>query len=131
MTFTMLAGMMDTAGQSVRVLAWGRTTSNANAKTLKGYFGATQVLGGSGAVLTVSEAGNWAAGFQVLMTGAATQRAVAQAVCGPAGSQVSACVAAVTTPTQTLANSVEIKFTGEATATNDIMQDGMVIMLVP
>jgi hypothetical protein len=131
MAFTVLAGMMDTEGQSIRVIAWGKTANNANAKTLKAYFGATQVLGGSGAVLTVSEAGNWACGFQVLRDSATTQRAVAQAVCGPAGTQSSVCVGAVTAPGETLANSVEIKFTGTATADNDITQHGMVVTLVP
>jgi hypothetical protein len=131
MTFTVLAGMLASSGQSIRVLAWGRTANNANGKTLKAYFGATQVLGGSGAVFTVSEAGNWACGFQVVRTGAATQRAVAQAACGPAGTQVSVCVGGVTTPGETLSNSVLIKFTGTGTANNDIVQDGMIITLVP
>lgn len=131
MTFTVLAGMLDTNGQSIRVIAWGRTANNANAKTLKAYWGATQVLGGSGAVFTVSEAGHWACGFQVLRDSAATQRVFGQAMCGPAGSNVSVCVGAGFAANETLANPVTIKFTGTATANNDIEQDGMIITLVP
>lgn len=131
MTYTLPAGTLDVDGRSVRVLAWGKTENNANGKTIKAYFGATQVLGGSGAVLTVSEAGNWMCGFQVLRDAAATQRAVAQLSCGPAGSPATVSVGAVTAPGETLSGTVEIKFTGTATTDDDITMEGMVVTFFP
>lgn len=127
MTYTMPAATLATNGQAVKVLAWGKTASNANAKTLKAYFGATQVLGGSGAVLATSEAGHWLCGFVVMRSAATTQRATAQAVCGPEATQVTVCVGGVSQPAETLANAVVIKLTGTATADNDITQEGMLI----
>lgn len=130
MLYTLPAGTLSTDGMAVKVIAWGHTANNANSKNLKAYFGATQLLGGAGALLTVSETGSWMAGFVVVRTAAATQRAAAQVVSGPAGSTITASVAGVTTPAETLSGTVDIKFTGEATTNDDITQEGMIVTLL-
>jgi hypothetical protein len=129
MTKALDAGVLNTDLMSIGVLAWGKTANNANAKTIKGYFGATQVFAGSGAVLTVSELGNWIAGFRVMRLTATTQTAAAQFLCGPAGAAASKSFQATTSPAETLSNAITVKFTGEATTDDDITQEGMVIML--
>lgn len=130
MSYTLPASTLTTNGMAVKVIAWGHTANNANAKTLKGYFGATQVFGGSGISLTVSELGSWMAGFVVMRTGAATQACAAQVCGGPAGSGVTLASVTATTPAETLSGTVLIKFTGQATSDNDVTQEGFVVELL-
>ena len=126
MTYTLPAATLEADGRSIKIIAWGVTTNNANAKTLKVKWGGTTLLTIS---LTTSEAGSWMAGAEVIRTGAATQRAVCQVACGPAGSSTTASSGAVTAPAENLANAVIIKLTGTATTNDDIQQQGMIISL--
>jgi len=130
MSYTLPASTLDSNGRAVKVIAWGHTANNANAKTLKAYFGATQVLGGAGISLTVSELGSWMAGFVVMRTGAGAQACAAQIVSGPAGGGVTVSSATVTTPAETLSGTVVVKFTGEATSDDDITQEGLIVELL-
>lgn len=125
-TYSLPAATLTTSEAGVRILAWGTTTNTANAKTIKLYFGTDALLT---LTPTVSEAGKWMIGAHVVRTGAATQLACAQGVCGPANTSLTATSANVSSPTQTLANAVTIKCTGEATANDDIIQAGMVVRL--
>jgi len=129
MTYSLPASTLSADGKAVKVIAWGHSANNANAKVLKAYFGATQLLGGSGFSLTASETGSWCVGFVVLRTGAATQRAVAQGGSGPAGSSFTATAGAATTPGETLSGAITIKLTGTATTNDDITQEGMLVLL--
>ena len=125
-TFSLPAAMLTETGAGVRILAWGTTANNADAKTIKLYFGTDEILSLSA---TVSEAGMWMIGAHVVRTGAATQLAVASGTCGPADSTITATSSDTSSPTQTLANAVTIKCTGEATTNDDIEQLGMVVRL--
>ena len=125
-TYSLPAATLGVNGTGVRILCWGTTANNANAKTIKLYFGTDSLLT---LTPTVSEAGMWMVGAHVMRTGAATQIACAAGQCGPTNTTVTATSGNVSSPTQTLANAVTIKCTGEATANDDITQEGMVVRL--
>ena len=120
MTYTLPAAAMEATNRAVRITAWGTTANNANVKTLKMKFGATNIMTNA---LTQSVAGAWCVQGIVIRTGAATQISLAKleenAV---ANSDVE-----TGTPAETLSGAVVIKCTGEATDNNDIVQLGMIV----
>ena len=121
MTYPLPAKTLADNGRGVRVTAWGDAANNANAKTLKVYFGATEVLS---TALTASQVGTWRVVMEVIRTGAATQVAIAQLNQGGATTIVDA---ETDSPTSDLDAAVTIKLTGTATANDDIRQFGMVV----
>lgn len=117
MTFSLPANTMRSTGAGIRIVAWGTKANNANAKTLKLYFGTTAIMTTS---LGTSAAGNWRITAEVLRTGASTQ------------DWNSAMVGTDTdiekgTATETETSAITIKCTGDATATNDIVQEGLIV----
>lgn len=108
----------------LRITAWGITANNANAKTLKMYFGSQVILTFA---FTTSQANTWRAVAEVFSTGTDAQDYVAQLTqAGTAsGSDVES-----GTATQDDGAAITIKCTGEATADNDIVQQGMLVELL-
>lgn len=127
-TYTLPAATLNADGMSIKALVWGTTTNNANAKTLRAYFGGTLL---SSLSCATSEAGSWVAGFEVIRTGAATQRAYCQLSSGPMNAMTTASSGFHTAPTETLSGAVVVKITGEATADNDLVTSVGIIWLVP
>lgn len=120
MTYSMPANTLFLNDHTVRITAWGTTAANGNNKTIKLYFGST-VLVSSGA-LAINDK-DWYVTGLVVRTAAATQEAV-----GIYHNETPTTVGPTrTTPAETLSGAVTIKCTGEATATNDIVQRGMLI----
>jgi hypothetical protein len=119
-TYTLPAGALNTDGRGVRVTVFGTTAATANTKSLRFYFGASN--------LSISVVGGglnnvpWQSVFHVIRTGAATQLSEGQTVYGGLG----AAILGVTNPTETLANAVIIKMTGQngTAAANDICVKG-------
>jgi hypothetical protein len=130
-SFSIPAGTLPSNGASVKGIFWGKSASNANAKTLRVRLieGANNLIL-IGATLTVSEAGHWMLGFVAMRTGATTFRAATQMIAGPGNGQITKSVAFVTpSSTVTWANAVEARLTGEATADNDVTMEGGYIEL--
>jgi hypothetical protein len=122
-TASLSAGSLWKAGRGVRITAWGTTANNANAKTLKLYFGTAVILTNS---LTVSIAGTWYVEALVFSTGTDAQDYIAKLVTtGTAG--VALNDVELGTATQDDAAAITIKCTGDATATNDIVQEGLLV----
>ncbi len=122
-TYALPASAMPTRDTGVHVTAWGTTANNANAKTIKLYFGSQVILTNA---LTVSIAGLWRIEADVVSTGTDTQDYVSQLVTtGTAG--VALNDIEIGTATQDDGAAITIKCTGEATATNDIVQEGMIV----
>jgi len=125
-TYALPAFLNNGAGSGVRIKAWGTFANNANAKTLKVYYG-TQILLTN--ALTINVAGTWYVEAIVLSTGLDTQDYVANLQStGAAG--VSVTDNEIGTATQNDGAAITIKCTGEATATNDVVQEGMLIELL-
>lgn len=121
LTYTLPASTLISNGQAVRVTSWGSLANNANAKTIKIYFGATSIT------LYNSTGGNitWVVQMLVMRTGAASQAAV---IIG--GVQSGAPIGLTSSPAETLANAVVIKTTGTGVANNDIVNTGLVVEIL-
>jgi len=121
MSYTLPANAMDATGRGVRIIAWGTTANNANAKAVRLYFGATTL----GAVaMTVSQANTWRYVAEVLRVDATTQTASEWFI------QYGTTIlheTNITAPGETLSSAVVIKVTGEGVDTDDITQSGMIV----
>jgi len=129
MTYALPAGILSTDGQVVRVTAWGTMAVNGNTKLVRAYFGATGIL------LTIAghapSDARWRAQFEIIRTGAAAQILIGHLVERDVASSSFVFTPAEATPAETLANSITIKMTGEATSNNDIVQKGMIVEVLP
>lgn len=124
MTYLLPGGSLAENDQVIRVRAWGTFAANANNKRVRGYFGATLIVD------STAQAHNnqkWEAELLIIRTGAATQKASGRVLVNQSATFVSVGTAS---PAETLANDITIKFTGEATATNDIVQEGLIVEAV-
>lgn len=122
-TFTLAGGAFSANGQGVRITAWGTYANNANAKTLKLYFG-SQI---SSQALTANEAGDWEFTALVFRTASNAQDYKVKFI---QEGTTDVTDLAVGTLTETDANSITIKCTGEATTNNDIVQEGLLVELI-
>lgn len=113
------------SGDYVRIRAWGIAANNANAKTLKAYFGTQVVLN---LALTASIAGKWFVDVIVSRTGKDTQDWVMEI-----RESTAAALAALKqaqdngTATQDEDAAITVKLTGTGVATDDIVQEGMIV----
>lgn len=114
------------AGDGYHITAWGTFANNANAKTLKMYFGSAVILTNS---LTINVAGTWKIDAYVFCTGDNTQKSVAHlATFGAAAAAVNDVETASLTEDD--GSDITVKCTGQATDDNDIVQIGMVIRYI-
>jgi len=120
-SYQLPAGALAAEGKAIRITVFWTTAANANNKTIKLYFGATQLL----TSLTVAaNAAGWSAVAVVMRTGAATQAAVGDVSFNDGNVRHGA----VTAPTETLSGAVMIKVTGTSgTASSDITTKGMLV----
>jgi hypothetical protein len=127
MTYSLPAGAAsDSVVGTVRVTAWGDGVSTADTTTVKGYFGATVVLT---KVLVASQTNTWWAQFHVISTGASAQVASGYLINkdGGGGTTFSQ---GNTSPAETVAGAITIKFTGQRTVSsvaNSVRQLGMIV----
>lgn len=122
-TYSLPAGTLSTNLWGVRIKAWGTTGANANNKTFKVYFGATQIV----ALSTTANASGWTSLGTVLRTAAATQQAGAQLQIGLGTTQSTS-----TAPAETLSGAVTIKVTGQngSAVANDCVFRGATVELL-
>ena len=125
-SFTLPANTLSVNGMGLRVTYSGVTANNANAKTLKAYLGTTALLTTS---LTANQASVWKAVIEIIRTGAATQDVTATLLQGGSTSIVDV---EHSEPTEDLTAALAVKATGEATSTDDIINElQMIELLVP
>ena len=123
-TYSLPINALYEAGRGVRITAWGTGANNANAKTLKLYFGTAVILTNS---LTTSQANTWRMVAEVFSTGTDTQDYIAQFL--QAGTVAQTDIE-LGTATQDDGAVITIKCTGDATATNDIVQEGLIVEIL-
>ncbi len=121
--YTLVGTVLRPVGSMVRIRAWGSTANNINAKTLKLYWGTAVILTTS---LATSIASNWVVDATIINTGSNTQDVMAEL------RQIVAAGASVGdieigTAVQDDGNPNVIQLTGEATDTDDIVQEGLFI----
>lgn len=117
---TLPANWLNCDCKAISVKAWGTTANNGDAKTLKLYFGSAVILTNS---LTVSVAGKWTVEAIIVRTAANAQDVFAELrETGNDDSDIE-----IGTATQTDTADITIKLTGEATSTNDIVNEGLLV----
>jgi hypothetical protein len=111
----------------VRIRAWGTTANNANAKNIKVYFGTATI---ADLALTVSQVGKWMVDAVVVRTAKDTQEAHALVV-ESVGTTLAAGKHAqlITALTADEDAAITVKMTGTATTDNDIVQEGILVVL--
>lgn len=119
MTYSLPGGSLAVNGQKVRITGWGTYAANGNTKTVRIRFGSTVVS-------TRASTGNnvaWWIQALVVRTGAATQVASGvQLESGNAGQPTA------TSPSETLADAITIKLTGQSgTASDDVTARGFIV----
>lgn len=120
MTYSVPASMLDTNGQSLCGRATGTIANNVNAKRLRLKFGSTTILDTGAAGIPVSAAISWTLDFEIIRTGATTQKVNANLSTNNA---TLASYVGVTTASETLSGAVTLKLTGEAVSNNDIVEE--------
>jgi len=105
------------AGQAVRITAWGKTANNGDTKTLKLYFGSLIFTN----ALPTSVAGQWKVEAIVSPTTKNAQDYMSSLVTLSTQDIESGSL------TETDSSAITIKCTGEATTTNDIVQEGLLV----
>ena len=125
MTYSLQPNVLAKDGYNISIKAWGTFAANANSKQLKLLFGAAVLYDTTALVVNN---GTWVIESSVVRTGTATQQAVTFII-----SSNTTVVNSVTyiVPTETLSGTIVIKCTGEAVATNDIVQKGLLIKVFP
>lgn len=126
MSTSLPANVFEEAGDVVDILAYGTAANNANAKTLKLYFGSVAI---ANQALTVSQAGKWVIRATVIRTANDVQEAHA-ITCESVGTTLAAGKHAqeITALTQDEEAAITVKCTGTGVADNDIVQEGFVVL---
>jgi hypothetical protein len=121
LSFSLPANSLYTQNTTLRITAWGVTANNANAKTVKLYFGSATILT---TALTTSVSAFWKIEALVVRTGSNAQAYISHLTQG--GATVIADIERGNL-TQTDTAAITIKCTATATADNDIQQFGMIV----
>ncbi len=124
-TYALPADALSANGQVVKIKAWGTAANNANAKTLKLYFGSQAILTWA---ITASKVIVWKVEAYVVRTGVDTQDCYAvilETSIGSPNAQLTD--QELTAGTQDDGAAITIKCTGEGVATNDIVQEGLLV----
>lgn len=121
LSYDLPASTLQRDRQTLRITAWGVVANNANAKTVKLYFGSAAI---QTTAMTTGSAAFWKIQAEVIRTGSSTQTYTSQLAQG--GATV-ICDIERGNLTQTDTAAITIKCTGTATADNDIQQYGMIV----
>ena len=123
MSYGIPANSLSASGKIIRVTAWGTGASNINVKTVKTYINVGTI---NSATLLASATGVWKSTTIISCTGTDTQSYFSEFT---RLSATSTDVSVRTQGTGTVDDgaTITIKFTGEATATDDITQNGMIV----
>lgn len=121
-TYSLPASTLANPGDAVRVVCWGGTASNSNAKTAKLYFGTSSISTSTSGVSAPNNKG-WYLELIVMRNGAATQQ-----VMGRGAVDASPISVYATAGTDSLAAAVTVKCTGTtASAVQDLTAQGFLV----
>lgn len=124
-TYSLEKNTLNNAGDYIEITAFGTFAANANNKQVKLYLGSTQLFA-TGSV--ASNGTDWVVSAKIIRTGSATQKSIAQFN----GDTVTVTQTAdYVSGTENFTTALTIKCTGEATSTNDIVQEGLTINIYP
>jgi hypothetical protein len=112
MSTTINFGTLSQIGTSILIFACGQTNANANNKTLKLKFGSTTIFS-SGAIAMNNK--DWSLQAEIIFNGGGSQISYANFSYNGGTSVVD-----TNTSSESIANNVTLKFTGEGTVNDDI-----------
>ena len=123
-TYSMPANTLANNGESVKIDAFGTTAANGNNKTIKLYLGSTE--------LTSATAGtpndqDWEIVALIIRTGAATGKSIVEYKSNTSSDNTIDYVSL----TEDFTTALTIKCTGEGVADSDIVQEALLIDLIP
>ncbi len=121
MTYTLPANRIAATGDAVKIQCWGALASNANAKSVKIYFGGTSF--GSSSIGATPNNKKFIMDMLVVRTAAATQiiNGMVALDLTPISIQTS------TSGTDSFASNVTIKCTGTGASNSDVTMEGMLV----
>lgn len=122
--YSVPAATLDVNGKALEFTVYGATVNNANAKTLRVYFGATLI---GTFTLAVNSANLWVVRGELVRTGAATQIGRSSIQHTDAAPLVPVSSGA---PTETLSGAVLLKVTGQATTNGDITEALLIVKVL-
>lgn len=123
-SFAIPAGVMPNAGDRIYYKSFGTFASNANIKTLKAFYGSTQLITSGALVLN---GGSWTMESTIIRISGTTQIAITKLFTSNATLSETVLV---TNPTATLSGAVTIKATGQSSVgANDVTELGHVVEL--
>lgn len=123
--FTLEKNTLLNTGDVLEITAYGTQAANANNKTIKLLLGSTELLS-TGAVASSDK--DWELTCRITRTGAATQKCITSF---SGDTALVTQIADFVSGTEDFTTALTIKCTGEATTTNDIVQQGLIIKLFP
>jgi len=116
------ANTLAEVGKMVRIIAWGTGANNANTKTVRVYIGSTAVVSLG---LLANSAQVWKAEIILISTGTDTQKYIAEGY-RQSGSLVLIAVMGSDVLAEDDSAAITVKATGEATADDDIVCEGII-----
>lgn len=122
-TYTLLANSLDAGNAFLEVEAFGTFASNGNNKQVKLYFGSS-VLIDTGSV--AANAGSWILHARVIRINSNAQKSITTII---SDNSLIINKSSYVTPTEDLTTNIIIKCTGQGTANNDIIQEGLIIKM--
>lgn len=128
MTYTIAANSLDLNQQSITGRASGTIANSINAKRLRFKFGSTTCMDTGAAGFPISTAISWTLQFEIIRTGATTQKCNANLSTNNASL---ASYVGYATPAETLSGAVTLKLTGEATSNNDVVEETLTVNWEP
>lgn len=126
MSYSLPANSLSENGKAVRATVWGYTSSNANAKTIKFYFG-TELLGAYNPV--ANELNYWRAEIVMTRYSAAIQAKFLNATIIN-NNLVSLADISVGSAAEDETAAILIKATGQGTDNDDVVQSGMIVEFI-
>lgn len=124
-TYSLQKNILNDAGDTIEITAYGTTAANANNKTIKLFLGSTELFS-TGAVASNDK--DWRIKATITRTGSATQKSIAAF----SGDTVLVTQTAdFVSGTEDFTTALTIKCTGEATSDDDVVQQGLTINIFP
>lgn len=117
-TYDLPANTLSTDGKGVRITVWGSIANNANAKTLRLWFGTANIISYD---FPTNATDRWRIVALVFRTATDAQDCDAQLV------SITEQDHEFSAETQDDGAAITIKCTGEATSNNDIVQEGLLV----
>lgn len=122
-TYTFLANSLDSGNAFIEIEAFGTFASNANNKQVKLYFGSS-VLIDTGSV--AANAGSWIIHARVIRINSNAQKSITTII---SDNSLIINKSSYVTPAEDLTTNIIIKCTGQGTANDDIIQEGLIVKM--